>query len=111
MVFWVTDYRYLTAIFAHDRALGDRFGRVIGTLGMKLGFDETDNLSDSRLIKDRNRVNAAKRRNDLGTFILRDNRPSIAFELANLFVGVYRDEQCAAERFCSEQVSNVPGVN
>ena len=69
MILRVADDRYLAAVFADDFTFRDSVGRIIGAFCVKIGFDGPYQFLDGRLVKNGYKINATKRRRDLGSLV------------------------------------------
>ena len=91
----------------HFVALGDSLGGVVRTLGMKIRMDFANNGAHIFFWKDYNRIHIRERRQNFGPFFSRHHGPSFAFQRAHGSVGIYRDNQFAAEFPRRMQVANM----
>src|SRR5690349_13305701 len=111
MVFRVTDNSDLSAVRADDLTLRHGVGSVVGALCMNVRADNTNDLFDGRLVKYRDGVDKAKRRDDLCAFVFRDCGTAVSFERTHLPIRIYCNEQLAAECLCSRKVADVTGMD
>lgn len=110
MIFRVADYRDGAAVRADYLAFRDGFGRVIGPLGVKVGFDREQQFFDRRFVKYRNEIDTSEPGDDLGPLILGRMRTSLALQLTSLFVRIYGDNENIGKAGRTFQITKVAYV-
>src|SRR5271166_3153654 len=96
MVLGIADNLDAPAVAEHFIAFGHGLAGVVGALGLNVGAKFADERTDVRLIEDDDRIHISHSSDDLGAFVRRHQRPSLAFELAYAGIGVHRHHQSSA---------------
>src|SRR6476661_2215855 len=110
MIFGVADDRDPAAVFDDRLAFRDGIGGVIRAFSVKIGPDGRNDHFHIRFVEDRHEIDKAKAGNYLRAFGCGYERTTRAFELADLTVGVDRDNEEAAEILSPAEIPDVSGV-
>src|SRR5438874_2501239 len=110
MILRITDYDDRAAVFADDITLRHRVCSVIRAFRVKIGPDRLDQFFNRRFVKDRNKIDAAKRGNQFGTFIRRHKRTAVTLQKASLAIRIYGNDENISEGLSPGEITNMPDV-
>ena len=91
-------------------ALGDTLRRVVRALGMKVRTDFANDGAHIFFGKDYDGVHIRQRRQNFRAFFGRHHGPPFTFQRSHRSIGVYRDNQLAAEFARGMQVADMTDV-
>src|ERR1044072_2933613 len=109
MIFRVSDNSYFPSKRSYHIAFLDSFLGVVGALRMNVRLEREQHLRHGRLFEDGDQADGLKRRDYLGAFALRQNRPAFAFQSRDLRVGVDSNHQYVAQLPCALKLTDVSG--
>ena len=90
--------------------LGHVVAGVIGSLHLNVGLDLADEGANVGLVEDYDGIDALEGGDDLGALLLGHGGTSGTFKAAYTLVGVDGDDEFAAERFGSAQITYMADV-
>jgi len=110
MIFRIANDFYAASVGENHIALGNRIHGVVGSLGLNVRTNFTNDSAHIELRKNHHCVHCRKCGDDFGALVFRNNRTSFGLERSHRCIGVNGDHQFAAQCFRRGKITNVPDM-